>query len=131
MGGFEALRTVTMPIGAAINQYRFVVVNASGQVAEATIGADAVGVSLEGATAQEFADGKTEIPIALITAGGKCRVKAGAAAISVGDDVASGTAGVAITSAAADIALGKALEASQAATQELITVLLGKNGRAT
>ncbi len=131
MGGFENLRTVTMPVGAAIAQAIFVVVDAAGEIVAAGNGAQAIGVTLEGVTAQEFTDGKAVVSIAMITAGGKSRVKAAAAAITRGDNVASDAAGNMVTAATGDAVLGIALEASAAATQELITTLLGKNGLLT
>lgn len=129
----EALRTVTMPIGAAIARGIFVTVNTSGQVVAAANGADAVGVTLEAVTTAQYNGGlgQTTVPIALIQAGGKAIVVAQASvAIAVGDRISCDTGGFAILAAAGDSQLGVALEAaSNDAAQEEITILLDKTSR--
>lgn len=131
MARFEAVRTVTLPIAAAIAQHVFVTVDGSSNAVAAADGSDAVGVSLEGATAQEVTDGKASIPVALVQAGGKVKVRVAAStAIAVGANVASGANGEAITAATGDAILGVALEAAGSdADQEVITVLLNKASR--
>lgn len=133
MGVFEHLKPVSMPIGGAIAQGIFVVVNASGQVAAAGDGADAVGVTLEAVTAAQYdsGNGQVTVPVALIQAGGKVPVRAAAStAIAVGDRVASGANGEVIPAAVGDAVLGVALEAAGSdADQEEITVLLDKAAR--
>lgn len=120
---FESARAVTLPIGAAINQYRIVTVDTSGEAVEAAAGADnVVGVTLEGVTTAQFdsGDGQVTVPVAVLD-GSKLRIEA-SAAISVGDVVGAAAAGEARTAVTGDGIVGIALEAS-AAQGDIITVL--------
>lgn len=129
----ESATGATFPIGGALAANLFVVINASGQVAAATDGAQAIGVTLEGVTAGEYdsGDGQTTISVALLHAGGKVPVEAAATtAISIGDAIASDANGNAIPAATGDAVLGYALQAAGVdADQEVITVLLAPEAK--
>lgn len=135
MGFVENVRTITMPIGGAIAQAIFVVVNSSGQVAAAGDGTDAIGVTLEAVTTAQYdsGNGQVTVTVALIQAGGKVPVRVVAStAIAIGDRIASAAAGEAKVSATGDAELGWALEvAGSDADQEEITILLDKSSRQT
>jgi len=128
----EAVEAVSFPIGGAIAQNIFVVVNASGQVAASANGAAAIGVTLEAVTAAQYNSGagQVTVSVALVQKGGKVPVQVTASsAVAVGDDVASDASGTAITAAVADTILGVCLEAAGVdADQEVITILLHSPG---
>lgn len=103
------------------NRYRFVVVNGSGQIAQAGAGVRATGVLQSPAAANDAAE---------VMVSGVSKVEAGAA-ITEGDDVTPDASGRAITAAAAsgNTIVGTALESAGAAG-EVIAVLLGYGGTA-
>lgn len=130
---YEGPEPSTFPVGAAIAQYVFVKVNSSGQVVVTGAGEDAIGVTLEGVSSQEFTDGKRTVPVALIQKGGKCPVKAKASsAIAVGDVISSAANGEAVATLTTNARLGIALEVANVnAAQEIITILFDKAARLT
>ena len=105
--------------GSAVSQHRFVTLAADGKVDHSTNGAAGPGVSVtsgadtEAVTVQEFGR-------ALVEAGGT---------ITVGDNIAADTAGVAITAATADIIRGQALESG--VSGQIIAVKLIDGGNAS
>jgi hypothetical protein len=124
--GFENVRTVTLPIGAAIASNRFVTADASGEAVVGPLNSNAIGVSLEGVTTAQYdsGDGQITIPVGLLNASGKMRIESGAA-VSAGDSISSDATGRAVTSPAGSPILGTALEAAGGAG-EMITVLVQK-----
>lgn len=125
---FENVRSVTMTLSAACEQYRFLEVANAGKVSRANAaGDDVVGISLEGRVTQDITDGKTKIAMC-VPDGGKCFITAGAAidvsaAIVPVTTDASGRA-VAVA-AATDRMYGYALSSAGAAG-ELIEILFLK-----
>jgi len=115
----ECIKTISRPASGDLssNQFYFVDINASGQVATAGDGADAVGVLQN--------DPDTAGHAANVAINGVSRVSAGAG-VSQGDDVASDTNGQAVTAASGDVVLGKALEAASG-SGSIIPVLLRAN----
>lgn len=126
----ERANAMTFPVGAALGANLFVILNSSGQVAAAGAGGDAVGVTAEAVSAQEFTDGKV---VTSVVGGEFIKVKVQAAAstaILVGEAVASDASGNVVPTGVGDSVLGIALEAAGSdADQELITVLLSKEAR--
>lgn len=115
--GFNNVDSITLELSAACEQYRFVEMATAGKVSRANAAADdAVGVTLEGRTAQDITDGKAAVPVALpnsrckITAGAAIDVSAGVVALTTD---ASGRA-VAVA-AATDSVYGYALQSASAA----------------
>lgn len=100
----EAGKVITLPANADLsaNQYAFVVVNTSARVALASNGADAIGVLVN----DPAAAGRP----AAIQIDGVAKLKVGSGGLTMGDNVAADTNGVAITAATGDAILGKALE---------------------
>ena len=109
----------TYESGSAITQHRFVTLAADGQIDHSTNGAAGPGVSVTDASAAGSAVTVQEFGRALVEAGGT---------ITVGDNVASDTAGVAITAATADIIRGQALESG--VSGQIIAVKLIDGGNA-
>lgn len=103
----------------AIPAYRFVVIDNAGKVALAGADADAIGVSLEAASA----DGDV-IAIAMIDGSTIVEVAAHAA-IAIGAAIGTAAAGRAVTAATGVMKLGTALQAA-GAQDEYISVLLQK-----
>lgn len=126
MGVFENVRTITLPIGAAIEDRRFVTVDGSGQAVASPVNGDAIGVTLEAVTAALFdsGEGQVTVPVALLNASGKVEVEAGAA-VAAGVDVSMDATGRAVTAPAGSPVLGKSLTAAGGAG-EFITVLAQK-----
>ena len=124
----------TFTVGGPIAQYVFVKVNMQGTIEVAGAGEDAIGVTLEGITSEEYDSGagRTAVAVRMLQGGGLCGVRAAAnTAIAVGAQVASTATGEATTAAAGNHRLGFALEAAaDNASQELLTVLLDKMGAA-
>lgn len=117
----EAGTCITLPANADLsaNQNAFVVLNTSARVALAGNGADAVGVLVN----DPDAAGRP----ATIQIDGIAKVKVGTGGVTMGDNVAADTNGVAILAATGDAILGKALET--AAAGAIISVLLCKAAR--
>ena len=109
----------TYEAGSAISQFRFVTLAADGQVDHSTNGAAGPGVSVTSAAAAGEVVTVQEFGRALVEAGGT---------ITVGDSVASDTAGVAITGVTADIVRGIALESG--VSGQIIAVKLIDGGNA-
>lgn len=124
---FEKVNSITLPIGAALAAKRFVTINTSGQaIATTAVTSDAVGITLEGATAAEFTAGKTQLAVA-VPDGSKVEVEA-SEAIAIGELVGPATDGRARDAdTPGDRILGVALTAA-AAAGETITMLFLKSG---
>jgi hypothetical protein len=105
--------------GSAITQHKFVSLAADGQVDHSANGAAGPGVSVTDQATVGGAVTVQEFGRALVESGGT---------ITVGDDVASDTAGVAITAAIADIVRGVALESG--VSGQIIAVKLIDGGNA-
>ena len=116
---FELTRPFTGIATGAIAQYRFVVSAANGRVAQATAGADAVGVSAEAAAAAGDAINVNHVSSVrvLVEAGGAIDVSSAAV------PVASDATGRAIVAAGANAVIGYA-EQSTTAAGAIIPVLL-------
>lgn len=114
--GFELVRSVTLKVGAAINQYRFVEVSGA-NVVEANAATDhIVGVTLEARSATDITNGNVTIPVALPG----CRVKVTAgAAVAQGAAVMTDATGRAITATATNRVQGIALTAAAAAGEQI------------
>jgi hypothetical protein len=115
--GFEQVTSLTLELSAACEQYRFVEMANAGKISRANaVSDDAVGITLEGRTAQDITDGKTAVPVAI--PGCRCKITAGAAidvsaAIVAITTDASGRA-VAVA-AATDVVYGYALQSASGA----------------
>lgn len=107
------LGTLTAAADLSALQYRFVVVNASGDIAQSTASGDVAGVLQNKPTLGEAAQVMTD---------GVSKVVAGAA-VAAGAKVMSNASGQAITATATNKAVGMALAAA-AAAGEIIPVLL-------
>lgn len=127
--GFDSVRSLTLELSAACEQYRFVEMANAGKIVRANaVSDDAVGITLEGRSAQDITDGKTMVPIAL--PGCRCKITAGAAIdISAGiTAITTDTTGRAIAvSAATDVVYGYALQSASAANV-VIDMLFIKKG---
>ena len=112
---FEIMRSLTLPIGGAIAQYRFVTINSSGQAAAASaVGNDVVGITLEGVTAAEFTAGQVVIPVG-VPDGGITEAVA-SEVIAAGNPIGPATDGRARhADTAGDRIIGYALTAAAAA----------------
>lgn len=116
----EAGQVVTMEVAGAIGGNLAVIQTAARTVGVAGAQADPFGVTLESVTATEFANGKREIPVMVISGGGRVALTS-SAAIAVNSNIgcaASGKIRVAVTG---DTIIGKAEEAATA-TDQLITI---------
>lgn len=117
----EAQISVTLEAGADLSaaQFKFVTVDADGQLSVSTDGAASVGVLLNDPSAAGRA--------AEVCIGGVTRVEAGGT-VTAGDAVASNATGEAITAATDDIILGTALTGG--ADGEVITIVFQPRGAA-
>lgn len=106
--------------GSAVSQHRFVTLASDGKVDHSTNGLAGPGVSVTSAAADGDVVTVQEFGRALVEAGGT---------ITVGDNIASDTAGVAITAATADIIRGQALESG--VSGQIIAVKLIDGGNAS
>lgn len=102
------------------NQYQFVSINSSGQIALAGLGARADGV-LE---SQPEAAGRTAT--VTVPNGGKVKVKAGAAT-TAGGAVASDASGKAVDATSGDTILGTFIDAAGAG-DEVVTIVFSVGG---
>jgi hypothetical protein len=130
MAGFEKVSAISMTVGAAIAQYKFLEMGNAGIVAAAgAVGDDIVGISLEARSAADITAGNTKIPVA-VPDGCKCLILSGAA-IDISAAVVqltSDSSGRAIAVAAAtDRVQGYALQSATAADQ-VIEMLFLKAG---
>lgn len=104
---YQAVHSVSIPVALAtvIRQGRFVHLNSSAQLVEATVaGQQVIGVALEGSTdAQDVA-----VPVAVLD-GSIMEVEAGAA-ITIGAQVMTANEGQAVTAAGVTKALGVAMD---------------------
>ena len=126
---FENARSISrVPTSTAITQGRFVVLGASGQVAQATVaGSDAIGVAAEAS-----ATGDTQaIPVSLLD-GSLQEVEAGAAidVSSAAVNITTDTSGRAITAATGNAILGIAVSSASGAG-EIISFIASKAARAS
>ncbi|MAK54616.1 MAG: DUF2190 domain-containing protein [Pusillimonas sp.] len=122
MAVLESVKSVTLTAGGAIGQYEVVEIlsaNAGEVTSVATAGNDGVGVALEAAAA----DGD-KINVAVITGGGKCKAKAGAA-VAAGVNLTTDASGRVVTAAVGNAVIGKSLSAAGAAG-EILTMLFDK-----
>lgn len=119
MAEFEAVRSVTLTLGATVAQGRFVEINSAGKAIQGAAAAnDVVGVSLEAGILDEV------IPVALMD-GAKVRMEAGAA-VTLGAALNTDSVGRCVDDAGVLARIqGYALEAA-AGVGEFITVLLAK-----
>lgn len=129
MATYEAVRTVTLPIGAAVTRYRAAILNASGVAANpAAAGDDVQYIIVEDVDAATYdsGNGQTEVTAVDIQAGGVAKIEA-AEAIAVGAPVRANADGrAADTLAAGNTIIGVAMDAASAAGQ-IIRVKLSKS----
>ena len=100
-------QTVTYTAGGAIVADRYVKLDSSGDVVQATDGDEVKGVALNAAATGE------SVEVAIINAGNIVKVASGAA-VTAGGKVASDANGRCINSASGDIEVGQADEGSSA-----------------
>ncbi|HUT76449.1 MAG TPA: hypothetical protein VM285_02120 [Polyangia bacterium] len=119
MANFENTTELTFEAGAAVPQYRFVILNASGQAIVATAASEAIGISMNAAAAAG-----DELNVASVSAGGKAPIEA-SAAITLGDNVGVAASGKARTAATSDHIIGTCLQAA-AADEDIVTLFIDK-----
>ncbi len=124
----ENIQPSTARIAGAVDRGRFYILNTSGVLALAAVGADADYIALESVTAAQYdsGDGQVTIAVTEIARGGKTQLEAGVA-ITLGDEVSNAADGRGAVAIATHTVLGKTLEAAGAAG-EIITFQPGKLG---
>lgn len=115
----ETLTCISLAAGSDMssNQYKFVKLASDGQFDLAGDGADVDGVLQDKPSAAGYSG---QVAIA-----GVSKVVIGSGGVTVGDDVASSSAGTAITAATGDTIVGRALETAAAGTIGTVLLLLG------
>ena len=117
----QSLRTVSVPASADLSasQFCFVVVNANGQLALPAAGSHAEGILQDKPNAQ----GQTgEVGVL-----GVSKVLVGAGGVTAGDLIATDVNGKAVTAAAGNFVLGRALATGAASTY--VPVLIQQKGK--
>lgn len=116
MATYQALQCISVPASADLSarQFRFMTINASGQLAASTAGAKSDGVLQDKPNAAGVAGALAIDGVSMVQVG---------AAVTAGDDIAVGTNGVGLTATTGDIVVGRALE-SGSGNGSIIPVLI-------
>ena len=98
----ESLKCISVEAGSDLSarQYRYVVINSSGQLAVASAGSKADGILQDDPSAAGQA--------ATLAIDGVSKIQVGAA-VTAGDDLAVGSNGLAVTATSGDVVVGRAL----------------------
>ena len=126
----EAVRYITLPIGAAIASNVFCKINSSGQAVVCANNDDAVGITAEAVTTAEYdsGNGQTTVQVALPGCKYPIRMKASTAAV-IGGIVTTDAGGEGFQGVTGDRELGYYLETADVdAAQDVVTILFVKGG---
>jgi hypothetical protein len=118
----ESLVCISLPASTdhSSNQYKFVTVNSSGQVALTGNGAEVDGVLQDKPAA---ANRQASVAISGVT-----KVLLGTGGVTAGDDVASAASGLCVTAATGDVIVGRALQTGSSG--DIVAILLKLGNKA-
>jgi hypothetical protein len=119
----SAVAPITLPFGSTgIRQYRFVTLNASGQITyPSTAGPSVLGVLISsGTTGSTDSSNKYGV----VQMYGVAKVEAPGSTVSAGDLVAASSVGYAVALASGDYCVGRAVTGSSGSTNRLLSVAL-------